>query len=182
MRLVIGFGNKARHGKDSAAAAIQEYARNMCLPDTRIFKFATALYQECEQHHGMIGKDAPLLQRVGLEKRQLNENYWVDRLKFSMGPFRGIALITDVRFKNEAEFVRKSGGFLVNVTRLNEDGVPFVAGDRPADHPSETELDGYNWDGYIKTKTGQEALAAEQALTLFNFFLELTRPEGLLRG
>ena len=68
------------------------------------------------------------------------------------------------------------------MTRLNEDGVPFVAGDRPADHPSETELDGYNWDGYIKTKTGQEALAAEQALALFNFFLELTRPEGLLRG
>src|ERR1700677_958119 len=177
MRLLIGLGNRARHGKDSAAQAIQEYARSMNLPETRIFKFATALYQECKEHHGMIVKDAPLLQRVGLEKRKLNENYWIDRLKFTIGPFKGISLITDVRFKNEAAYIRNAGGFLINVTRLNEDGTPFVAQDRPSDHPSETELDGYDWDGFIKTKTGQEALAAEQALTLFNYFLELSKPE-----
>ena len=179
MRLVIGLGHKARQGKDSAAYAIQDYARRFSLPEVRIFKFASALYQECEEHHGMIGKDAPLLQRVGLERRKQNENYWVERLKFSMGNFKGIAVITDVRFKNEASFIKADGGFLVNVTRISDNGTPFIATDRPADHPSETELDDYNWDAYIKTKTGQQALAAEIAITQFNYFYELTRPESM---
>jgi hypothetical protein len=178
MRLIVGFGSKARQGKDSAAYAIQDYARRFSLPDVRIFKFAAALYQECEEHHGMIGKDAPLLQRVGQARREQNENYWVDRLRFSMGNFKGIALITDVRYKNEANWIRDSGGFLVNVTRLNEDGTPFIATDRPADHPSEIELDNYNWDAYIKTKTNQQAMAAEIAITQFNYFYELTRAEA----
>jgi hypothetical protein len=178
MRLIVGFGSKARQGKDSAAYAIQDYAHRLSLAEVRIFKFATALYQECEEHHGMIGKDAPLLQRVGQSRRQQNENYWVDRLKFSMGNFKGIALITDVRHKNEAQWIRDSGGFLVNVTRINDDGTPFISLDRPADHPSETELDDYNWDAYIKTKTNQQALAAEIAITQFNYFFELTRAEA----
>jgi hypothetical protein len=178
MRLIIGYGHRARQGKDSAAYAIQDYARRFSLPDVRIFKFATALYQECEEHHGMIGKDAPLLQKVGLQRRQQNENYWIDRLKFAMGDFKGISLITDVRFKNEAQWIRDNGGFLVDVTRLNSDSSYFIATDRPADHPSETELDHYDFDAYIVTKTGQQALAAEIAITQFNYFYELTRAEA----
>ena len=174
MRLLMAFGNRARHGKDSAAAAIQDYARRFSLPEVRIFKFADALYEMCRRDHGMTEKDAPLLQRIGLEKRQENENYWIDRLKFTIGTFKGIGLITDVRFQNEAAYIRNAGGFLVNVTRLNQNGTRFIAPDRPAGHPSEIDLDDYNWDAYIKTKTGQEALAAEQAITIFNFFLELS--------
>ena len=176
MRLLFGFGNKARHGKDSAAQAIQDYARRFSLPEVRIFKFADALYDICRREYGMVGKDAPLLQRIGSERRMIQEDYWLDRLKFTIGSFKGIGIITDVRYKNEAAWIRKNGGILVNVSRLNDDGTVFVAQDRPANHPSEIDLDGYDWDAYIKTKTGQEALAAEQALTIFNYFLEVTAP------
>ena len=102
MRLLFGFGNKARHGKDSAAQVIQDYARRFSLPEVRIFKFADALYDICRREYGMVGKDAPLLQRIGSERRGIQEDYWIDRLKFTIGSFKGIGIITDVRYKNEA--------------------------------------------------------------------------------
>ena len=46
-------------------------------------------------------------------------------------------IITDVRFPNEAEEVRKRGGKLIKIIRNNDTG----------NHPSETSLDDYhNWD------------------------------------
>lgn len=170
----MAFGNKAQQGKDSAAAVIKEYAALNGLPEVRIFKFAEALYSECRELHGMTEKDAPLLQRVGSERRAKDKDYWVKQVAKQLKSFDGIALITDLRYFNEALFIKESRGFLVNVQRLNGDGKPFIAPDRPADHPSEIELDNYPWDYFIKTHTGEEALAAEQALTLFNYLLEIT--------
>lgn len=181
MRLLLGFGHKARHGKDSAAQAIANYfdAQFPAYPQVRIFKFAAALYDVCRKEYGMTDKDAPLLQRVGAEKRGLNSRYWIDRTFFDVGSFSGVALITDVRYQNEAEEIKKRGGYLIGVTRLEESGTPFVAPDRPSGHQSEVDLDDYNWDGYIRTKTGQEALAAEQAITLATFFYQLTAPRNV---
>ncbi len=181
MRLLLGFGNRARHGKDSAAQAIANYfdSKFPAYPQVRIFKFAAALYDVCRKEYGMTEKDAPLLQRVGAEKRAQNDRYWIDRLFFDISTFNGVGIITDVRYKNEAQEIKKRGGYLINVTRLEEDGTPFVASDRPANHPSETELDGYNWDAFIKTKSGEEGLAAEQAITLGHYFYEISKPENV---
>lgn len=55
--LLLGFGNKARHGKDTAAEAIREHYMNRKIyyadqkvPRIGIFKFATALYEEVNEH------------------------------------------------------------------------------------------------------------------------------------
>lgn len=54
--LLIGFGNKARHGKDTAAEAIRDhyvnsYYNGFMAPPVRVgvFKFATALYEEVNE-------------------------------------------------------------------------------------------------------------------------------------
>ena len=176
MRLLLGFGNKARQGKDSAATAIATYFNSQFprFPEAKIFKFADALYQECRREHGMVSKDAPLLQRIGAERRKKDPNHWIYLLDATMKDFKGIALITDVRYLNEASWIRSRGGILINVSRLEEDGSPFVAGDRDPNHPSETELDGYPWNAFIKTYSGQEALSAEQAITIANYFFQVT--------
>lgn len=178
MRLLIGFGNRARQGKDTAAEAVKHWMTHTGadFPEVRIMKFASALYDTARKEYGMTEKDAPLLQRIGQERREQNPRYWIDRLFFDNKNFHGISLISDVRYLNEAHEIRSRGGYLINVRRLNEDGTPFITDDRPADHPSETELDGFNWDGYITTKTGQEALTAELAVTMVNFFYEITEP------
>ena len=51
-------------------------------------------------------------------------------------------IIPDVRFFNEAEFIRKHHGTVVRITRMYDD-----TNDR---HPSETELDDYKFDYVIQ--------------------------------
>lgn len=186
MKLLLGFGNKARHGKDSAATAILDhieknnrriqmhYASSTAITRAESFKFAAALYEECRQLHGMIEKDPVLLQRVGAARRAEDVNYWVDRAFKKVGEFLAregnrVAIITDVRHKNEADAIRREGGYLINLTRLNLNGTVFVSPDRPANHISEVDLDGYNWDFYIRTHTGEDALAADQAITIYHY-------------
>lgn len=228
MRLLLGFGNKARHGKDSAARAIAKYffdrrqqaqrcyGYGVRIPEVKRMAFADALRRESSEAisracgierllaNGFrddltgnwidfpswviptpnpdksdpllpFGKHSKLLQWWGTEyRRNQDENYWVNVVAKAVADDDGIVLITDVRFPNEAAYVKSAGGFTINLTRLEEDGSVYVAPDRPKDHISEIALDGYNWDGFIRTKSGQEALAAEQAITLANFFYELT--------
>lgn len=173
MGILIGFGSKARQGKNTAAQVIVDHLDLSGIP-VATFSFAEALYDECRRFHGMTTKDAPLLQKVGMDRRQQNANYWVNKVLDGLDTYfdkydDGVALITDVRFPNEAEEIKKYGGYLVNVARLNDDGTPFIAPDRPADHPSEISLDNYNWDFRIITHSGEEELAADLVLTVFNY-------------
>src|SRR5271163_4637142 len=89
--MIIAFGSRARQGKDLAGEAIVNYyvnqrslqakhGRKITAPVARVFKFADALYRECREQYGMTEKDAPLLQRVGAERRAEDPNYWIDRV------------------------------------------------------------------------------------------------------
>jgi hypothetical protein len=179
-QLLIGFGNKARNGKDSAANAIKEYFENdydngYAAPPVKvgIFKYATALYAEVNEGikngiwesrriipdnpkecHAILpdwvqpepnpeisalapyGKHPKLLQWWGTEyRRAQDENYWVKKTFAAIPANLDIAIITDVRFPNEAEGVISRGGYTVNVQRLREDGTQYYSSDRPATHP-----------------------------------------------
>jgi hypothetical protein len=181
--LLLAFGNKARNGKDTAAEAVRDYfneKRNRALeyygsakgvPEARIFKFAEALYEECRRDHGMTTKDPALLQRVGLTRREQDPEYWIKqcyaKILDATSLKGGIAMITDVRYKNEAEFIKGRDGFLVNVARINPDGTRYISDDRDSNHPSETDLDDWNWDYQIATK--DPILTGEFAVTLVEY-------------
>lgn len=183
--LLIGFGSKARQGKDVAGEAIVDYYNRRranqvahslppASPEAKIYKFAAALYNECRQLHGMTEKDAPLLQRVGAARRAEDPEYWIKQaFRQIYEQEKDICIITDVRYENEAGYVKKHGGYLVNVTRLNADGSKYIADDRPSDHPSETELDNWNWDFRLVNSHGHQALLAEQAITLVEYLRAL---------
>lgn len=151
---VIGFGHKARHGKDSAARYIHEAYPE----ETRIYSFASALKAYCRVAYGMTTKDAPLLQRIGLQFRQdHNPDFWVDILRAQILEEQPeVALITDVRFANEIAFC----DYTVRVQRWLEDDKQgyrrYVADDRPADHPSEIALDDYeDWSAGLEIVDGR---------------------------
>jgi hypothetical protein len=183
--LLIGLGNKARSGKDCAASAAVDYYQNQrdtakkhdrisLAPVAQTFRFAEALYEECRQNHGMTDKDAKLLQQVGTEYRDKDPLHWIKKCfeKIDTSAVE-IALISDVRYLNEAAFIKYRGGYLINVVRLNSDGSQFIATDRPADHPSEIELDGYNWDFRISAPSGHAGLVGELAATLVEYVRSL---------
>ena len=181
--MIIGIGSKARQGKDTAGEAIVEhfnnkrhvaqqhgYRNDKTFPEARIFKFADFLYQVCRDEYGMKEKDTPLLQKIGNGRRlEFGENYWINKLAAKVLTFQGIAVITDCRYKNEVQWVKDHFGHTVCVSRLNADGTSYFAADRDPNHPSETDLDGYNFDYYIKAKTGDAALVSEQAITLAEY-------------
>lgn len=97
--------------------------------------------------------------------------YWVrkafDQINF-LAP-RTLYVITDVRFKNEADYVIEQGGEMWRVHRQLSDGRPFDNGlsDSQRSHPSETDLDEYSFDriiyndhtlGYLDIEVGSIAV------------------------
>lgn len=156
---VLGLGYKARHGKDTVAQAIISGVSGAVR-----FSFADDLYAYCRVVHGMTTKDAPLLQRVGVEMREKEPNVWIRAVYAKMLDVKPrLAVITDVRFPNEQAFVKALGGKTVKVSRRNEDGSLFVDPSRPADHISETALDDAPWDIHIVARSGDTRSLNEQA-------------------
>jgi hypothetical protein len=246
-QLIIGLGNKARHGKDSFAKAVDVYygklnsaAMKHQLSAKPVIvqhlAFADALYREANQwlttsegkrfrglggillnggytvdegegfkerispaglylgkptwdrepvilphwvtpdpnpevnERAPHGKHPKLLQWWGTEYRRTQDpEYWVKALVKGINPKADIVLVTDMRFENEATTIKKIGGYTVQVSRLNVDGTPFVDPMRPADHISEIQLGGYNYDFKITVKTGDLVLLEEWAITLVHY-------------
>jgi hypothetical protein len=79
-----------------------------------------------------------LLQDLGVGARKVfGENFWVDRSLSSIFEHEN-AVITDVRFINEAEMVKHQDGQIWRIKRI---GVAAVN-----EHVSEQEMDGYKVD------------------------------------
>lgn len=223
MTLVIGFGNKARHGKDTAGGAVRDYYETHAklfykhgqidskFISAKIYKWADTLYAEANGAIAEAGGiealrkiggveidgigfgfprwvlDAPVLPKssmapygkwgallqwwgTDLRRKHFGENYWVSKtIAQIVKENPDVALITDTRFPNEAQAVKNLGGYNLNITRLNADGTPFVAPDRPADHPSETALDNWAWDLKIVNSDGHAALTGELAITYVEY-------------
>lgn len=171
---VIGFGHRARQGKNTAAQAVLE-----SLPidaDVHMYAFADALRREvrtaCAKFGGQYAlieawKDAglmpdwvhfedpkprSLLQWWGTDYRRAKDpDYWVKRLGQTLAEHKpDVALITDVRFRNEVDFIRSQGGVYIKVVNT---GAPDV---NVHEHPSEAELDNVKPDFWIIAGTAEE--------------------------
>lgn len=219
--LIIGFGSKARQGKDTAAQAIVDFYRDKNLHTQKpvsvgVLKYATFLYQEVNEFLAIeksfdystaelfkmgvrevrggslcvdkipdwvqpdpnpefsdlapYGKHPKLLQWWGTDyRREQDTDYWVKKMFADMSVNLDVALITDVRFPNEAQGIKQRGGYNVNVARLHEDGRCYYSSDRSPSHPSETALDNFNWDFRLINSAGHSALLGEQAITLVEY-------------
>jgi hypothetical protein len=89
-----------------------------------------------------------LLQRTGTEagRKVLGAQVWVDALMREFDPVNEALVVTDCRFSNEADAIRKAGGVIV---RVNRPGVGPKADPGGWVHESEVALDGYDFDVVI---------------------------------
>lgn len=163
---VIGLGHKARQGKDTAANFMIDQLGSRAL---RI-GFADALYAVARVEHGMTTKDPKLLQYLGTEVfRAKDPEVWVRTVYHTALDKRpDVLIIPDVRFPNEAEFVKQMGGTLVKVVRMQPDGEVYKDPSRPDTHPSESSLNDYKgWDYVFTIQDGHmDALRAAAAMVL----------------
>lgn len=114
-RLKIAFGYKCGSGKDTAVDhAIEMYG------GTR-FSFAKPIYDIQRYAQQICGfkqeKDRQFLQYVGTEwARNIEEDVWV-RVCLESVPDVGNAFISDCRFPNEFEALKKDGWTLIKLVR-----------------------------------------------------------------
>jgi hypothetical protein len=80
-----------------------------------------------------------IMQDFGAFYRTIDNEFWVKNLfRVAEDKEYSNAIITDVRYINEADFIVDNGGYVIRVDRENKDTV------HNEQHPSEVELDGYS--------------------------------------
>lgn len=165
---ILGLGHRARHGKDTVARAIVQHCAQQGIY-AKQYGFADALKAHCRVAFGMREKDAPLLQMVGTDLyRRQDSNIWVRVLMDTIAEQQPeVAIITDVRFPNEADEIVARGGRLVKVERRNTDGSLWVATDRDPNHPSEIALTNYRFDATVSAQDGEWGCLREAGVEMF---------------
>lgn len=159
--MIIGLSGYARSGKDTAAdrlveqhmftrysfAAPMKDAMYKLNPIVHSDNMGNFRYKDLVDLYGLDkSKDSypeirRLLQVFGTEigRDMFGTNFWVDLALNSIKEDR--VVISDVRFKNEADAIKSVGG---QVWRINRHGVGPVT-----NHSSEIDLDSYNFDYII---------------------------------
>lgn len=114
----VGFIGLAGSGKDTAALVLIAHG-------WRRVAFADRL-KELARHFGWDGqkngKGRRLLQNLGMAARAYNPNFWINEanaiLNCAGSNYATIPRVwTDVRFENEAQFVRSRGGLIIRIKR-----------------------------------------------------------------
>lgn len=153
-RIKIAFGHQARTGKDTAADYITKKLTREGSKCQK-FSFAGAIYDIMEYAQKRCGlpleKDRSFLQVVGTSWGRIkNPNLWIN---VALNDIRALepdthVIVTDVRFINEFEALKKEGFLMVKITR-DTNNMSFGSGS--AIHVSETELLRYEgkWDMII---------------------------------
>jgi hypothetical protein len=167
--VIIGLGHKARVGKDSIADVLVRKHGFTRLAFADALKQAALDIDPLVMAPGQVNvnlgagrlsyvvesmgwEDAKkinevrrFLQELGVAIRRIDPDIWVDRILGQLDKEIDY-VITDVRFPNEFEALRATGALVVEVVRP---GLPPLQG-RAAHHPSETALEGWDWDRVLK--------------------------------
>jgi hypothetical protein len=173
---LIGIAGYARAGKDTAAQYLaMRYSYKRAAFADQIRNALFALNPEIMVSHPQTGEKArmplqtavfsfgweqlkslspdvrPLLQRFGTEVgRELwGVDFWVNRLFLENIGERKI-VISDVRYWNEAQAIRRKGGEVWVIKR--PDGAPANG------HPSENDLENYEFDRIFMNDSNEDAL------------------------
>lgn len=103
-------------------------------------------------------KDRELLQIWGDYRRTtVGKYYFVNKVEEKIRYFGNFDIVvSDVRYKNEAEMIRKHGGILLDIY-----GRPINESEKLQSHSSEVELDDYGFDYRIKNDSSFEDLYKE---------------------
>ncbi|MEV1109972.1 hypothetical protein AB0I95_15155 [Micromonospora sp. NPDC049751] len=172
-RPLVGLIGRKQVGKDTVAARLVErhgYVRYAFADNVRKVALAidplidigfeyVPLSAVVEEDGWEMGKQLypdvrQVLQRIGTEAiREIDPYFWIravmDVVEADVRP----VVITDVRFHNEAEAIRRAGGLLVRVIR--------PGGDTTDPHISETELIDRATDYEIHNDAGLDYLTSQ---------------------
>lgn len=175
--MLIAFSGKKKTGKDTAADLLVSASPKLTF---QRLNFADGVYEEIaegiwpscicvpEALQAKIkfmkeNKDnfRLILQGWGTDfrRKMFGEDYWVKKYanRLKIIPDRTVVMTTDVRFVNEAEYIKSIGGVLIRISR--DTGYYDT-------HVSETELDNYPFDIAISNNGTKDDLLHEISVAL----------------
>jgi hypothetical protein len=130
---VIGITGHARHGKDTLAQALMAVR-----PGAERWALSDAVAVVARVYHGMGARDAWTLQTVGTAMRMIDPSVWLRCVHGAIADKRPpLAVITGVRYPDEAQMVRDMGGVIVGIGRAS---APALI-DRDPSHVVESHID-----------------------------------------
>jgi hypothetical protein len=109
----IGLIGLAGSGKDTAAEALTEgkYYRMAFADELKDLAFQFGWNGEKDED------GRRLLQELGMIGRRYSPNIWIKHVAWRVVPKGPPIVFTDVRFQNEADYVRSIGGIIVRIVR-----------------------------------------------------------------
>lgn len=171
---LIGLTGKARSGKDTVATLLQKHYMLQNISFAGPIRAALRAMIGLDDRHfhgdlkevslGWVDKSPrQLMQTLGTEWARgcVDQDFWIKVAKKNIDYYRGIGtnvIVTDVRFENEADFIRREGGELWHVIRP---GVESVAA-----HASEAGVRQDTLDYIILNDQGLQELE-DQVCTLY---------------
>lgn len=166
--LIIGLAGKKQSGKDTfcklATAMCKVSCFHLAFADSLKLEVAEALDISVEEIERNKSLYRPMLQWFGTEFRRTvnSDDYWIRRVADKIVKLpndTSVCFITDVRFPNEAKFIKEIGGLVIHIKRDLEDVNDL--------HKSEQSMDGYNGYDYVIENNGTiDELNAKVRLTL----------------
>jgi hypothetical protein len=169
--MIIGLSGYAQVGKDTVAQILVEdygYTRigfadiikkAAYILDPIITLDGMRLAHAVEKYGWETSKQVPevrrILQVLGSEvgRELIDPQIWVELTMHSVHPDDKI-VISDVRFKNEAEEIKWKQGKIWRITRIDKDAPVNV-------HRSETDMDSWDFDQYVANNGTVEDLKQE---------------------
>lgn len=166
--MIIGISGKINIGKDYTGKLIQRYFHEekdyweIKKYATKLKKIASILtgypeyaYEDRTFKGGNLSDDwgmsvREFLQKLGTEgiRNGVHPNAWVNALFSDYKP-TSKWIITDVRFINEAKGIKDRGGVIIRIAGEAPTSDRYPITEQMKQHPSETELDDWEFDYVI---------------------------------
>ena len=198
--MIIGISGRMGSGKDTVAKMIQEIDAKYRGEETSIWeikKYASALKkiasiltgvpetmfeipefkeknmpENWRNTNGYLMTYREFLQRLGTEavRNNIHHNAWVNALMSSC-TYKDNWIVTDVRFHNEMDAIKKKNGIIIRITRPDQYHKSY--------HISENALDSENFDFVIENEGGLTELRNKVEQFMWNMNLININPAFL---
>ena len=155
--LMIGMTGRRRSGKDTFAEVLRveggfahkSFAARL---KAELCQWLGIQLPELEYHKE--GFRAALIAR-GMFMRKIEPSYWIDKVAHCIGNSSSSRIvISDVRFEDEAAWIRSHGGIIVRMVRISACISTFIDG--VDDHESETNADTILADVTVRCASADE--------------------------
>ena len=194
--MLIGLSGKMGVGKNYISENIIPNILEKVMQNVRIFPISfadqikvelairdnTLTYENLFIHKTNETRDK--LQKYGTEvgRSKYGEDIWIKSVEMWMKIFNDrvpkkdnlVFIISDVRFKNEAEWIEKNNGLLIrikapnrNIKRIVEEKIDISK----INHISEIDLDDYNFNNIINNDNIEEKLLINQTEMIIKKYL-----------